>query len=156
MIIPNGRVVPLRPRPLPATRGKRPAAPTDRGTLMGTTPGDERVIQGVMDQWKAAVDAHEPEQVADCFTEDAIFQGMHPYSVGRLGVAAYYASQPMGMKAAYKILETRRLAEGLVLGYLWVDFSYTDKATLGVHLGVLATRTADGWRLAHYQVSYLA
>jgi hypothetical protein len=43
-----------------------------------------------------------------------------------------------------------------VLGYLWVDFSYTDKATLGVHLGVLATRTAGGWRLAHYQVSYLA
>ena len=54
----------------------------------------------------------------------------------------YYASQPMGMQAAYKVLETRRLAEGLVLGYLWVDFSYTDKATLGVHLGVLATRTA--------------
>jgi hypothetical protein len=60
------------------------------------------------------------------------------------------------MQAAYKILETRRLAEGLVLGYLRVDFSYTDKAALGVHLGVLATRTADGWRLAHYQVSYLA
>ena len=96
---------------------------------MGTTPGDERAIQAVMDRWKAAVDAHEPEQVADCFTEDAIFQGMHPYSVGRPGVAAYYASQPIGMRAAYKVLETRRPAEGLVLGYLWVDFSFTDKAT---------------------------
>ena len=123
---------------------------------MGTTPGDERVIQGVMDRWKAAVDAHEPEQVAGCFTEDAIFQGMRPYSVGRQGVTDYYASQPMGMQAAYKVLETRRLAEGLVLGYLWVDLSFTDKATLGVHLGVLATRAADGWLLAHYQVSYLA
>jgi hypothetical protein len=80
---------------------------------------------------------------------------MHPYSVGRRGVAAYYASQPIGMRAAYRVLETRRLAEGLVLGYLWVDFSFTDKATLGVHLGVLATRAADGWLLAHYQVSYL-
>jgi uncharacterized protein (TIGR02246 family) len=123
---------------------------------MGITPGDEQVIRGVMDRWKAAVDAHEPAEVAGCFTEDAIFQGMHPYSVGRPGVEAYYASQPMGMQAAYKVLETRRLAEGLVLGYLWVDFSFTDKPTLGVHLGVLATRTADGWRLAHYQVSYLA
>jgi hypothetical protein len=81
---------------------------------------------------------------------------MHPYSVGRPGVAAYYASQPIGMRAAYKVLETRRPAEGLVLGYLWVDFSFTDKATLGVHLGVLASRAADGWLLAHYQVSYLA
>ena len=98
----------------------------------------------------------QPAEVAGCFTEDAIFQGMHPYSVGRPGVEAYYASQPMGMQAAYKVLETRRLAEGLVLGYLWVDFSFTDKATLGVHLGVLATRAGDGWLLAHYQVSYLA
>jgi uncharacterized protein (TIGR02246 family) len=122
---------------------------------MGTTTDDEQVIRGVMDWWKAAVDAHEPAQVADCFTEDAIFQGMHPYTVGRQGVTEYYASQPMGMKAAYKILETRRLAEGLVLGYLGVDFSFTDKATLGVYLSVVATRTAGGWRLAHYQVSYL-
>jgi uncharacterized protein (TIGR02246 family) len=122
---------------------------------MGTTPGDEQVIRDVMDRWKAGVDAHEPAEVAGCFTEDAIFQGMRPYSVGRRGVTDYYASQPMGMQAAYKVLETRRLAEGLVLGYLWVDFSYTDKATLGVHLGVLATRTPEGWRLAHYQVSYL-
>ena len=36
------------------------------------------------------------------------------------------------------------------------DFSFTDKATLGVHLSVLATRAADGWLLSHYQVSYLA
>jgi uncharacterized protein (TIGR02246 family) len=125
--------------------------------MMGTTTtDDEQVIRGVMDRWKAAVDAHQPEQVADCFTEDAIFQGMHPYTVGRPGVTEYYASQPMGMKAAYTILETRRLAEGLVLGYLDVDFSFTDRPTLGVHLSVIATGTAGGWRLAHYQVSYLA
>ena len=36
-----------------------------------------------MDRWKAGVDAHEPAEVAGCFTEDAIFQGMRPYSVGR-------------------------------------------------------------------------
>ena len=86
---------------------------------MGTTSEDEQVIRGVMDRWKAGVDAHEPAEVAGCFTEDAIFQGMHPYSVGRRGVAAYYASQPLGMKAAYRIDETRRLAEGVLLGYRW-------------------------------------
>jgi uncharacterized protein (TIGR02246 family) len=123
--------------------------------MMSTSTDDEQVIRAVMDRWKTAVDAHEPERVADCFTEDAVFQGMHPYSVGRPGVAAYYASQPIGMQAAYKILETRRLADGLVLGYLSVDFSFTDKPTLAVHLGVVATRAADGWLLAHYQVSYL-
>jgi uncharacterized protein (TIGR02246 family) len=123
---------------------------------MGTSGDDEQVIRAVMDRWRAAVDAHEPEQVAGCFTADAIFQGMHPYSVGRQGVTAYYASQPLGMKAAYGIDETRRLADGVVLGYLSVDFSFPDdKPTLSVHLSVVATRTADGWQLAHYQVSYL-
>jgi uncharacterized protein (TIGR02246 family) len=140
-------------RPLETLSG---GAGRRQGAKVGTTSEDEQAIREVMDRWKAGVDAHEPAEVAGCFTEDAIFQGMRPYSVGRQGVTDYYASQPMGMRAAYKVLETRRLAEGLVLGYLWVDFSYTDKATLGVHLGVLATRTADGWRLAHYQVSYLA
>jgi hypothetical protein len=44
-------------------------------------PGTE-VLRGVLDQWKAGVDAHEPQTVAALFTEDAIFQGLHPYSVG--------------------------------------------------------------------------
>jgi hypothetical protein len=53
--------------------------------------------------------------VASYFTEDAIFQGLRPYRVGRQGVAEYYASQPLGLAAAYQILETRRPAEDLVL-----------------------------------------
>ena len=38
-----------------------------------------------MDRWKAGVDAHEPAAVAACFTEDAVFQGMRPYSVDGRG-----------------------------------------------------------------------
>jgi hypothetical protein len=33
------------------------------------------VLRGALDQWRAGVDAHEPEKVAAVFTEDAIFQG---------------------------------------------------------------------------------
>jgi hypothetical protein len=35
----------------------------------------ETILRGVLDQWKATVDAHEPKQAAGYFTEDAIFQG---------------------------------------------------------------------------------
>jgi hypothetical protein len=116
---------------------------------------DEEILRGVLDQWKAAVGAHRPEQVASCFTEDAIFQGLRPYSVGRQGVADYYASQPLGLAAAYQILETRRPAEDLVLGYLSVAFSFADRPTLEVYLSVLLTQTRDGWQISHYQVSRL-
>jgi uncharacterized protein (TIGR02246 family) len=116
---------------------------------------DETILRDVLDGWKAAVDAHEPEKVAARFTEDAIFQGLHPYSVGRAGVAAYYASQPLGMTADYRVLETRRLGEGLVLGYLAVDFGFPDRPTLSVNLSVVVKRLGEGWAIAHYQVSLL-
>jgi uncharacterized protein (TIGR02246 family) len=113
----------------------------------------ESVLRGVLDRWQAAVDAHEPERVAAVFTQDAIFQGTHPYSVGPQGVAVYYASQPVGMKARHRVLEVRRPADDLVLGYLDVEFTFVDKQPLPVHLGVLLKRDAGTWHICHYQVS---
>jgi uncharacterized protein (TIGR02246 family) len=124
---------------------------------MGTpsTISNETALRDVLDRWKTHVDAHEPERIAAVFTEVALFQGLHPYSVGRRGVAEYYASQPLGMTADYEILETRRFADDLVLGYLRVLFALTDRPTLTVYISVLARQTPDGWLLDHYQVSKL-
>jgi uncharacterized protein (TIGR02246 family) len=110
------------------------------------------VISDVMDRWKDAVDAHDPERVASNFTEDAIFQGLKPYGVGRDSIARYYDSQPIGLKAEYEVLETRQLAEDLALGYLSVDFSFADRPAINVNLSVLV----KGDLIAHYQVSRLA
>jgi uncharacterized protein (TIGR02246 family) len=120
---------------------------------MTAAPASEDVLRGVLDQWQSAVDAHEPERVAACFTEDAIFQGLHPYSVGRAGVAEYYDGQPAGMTAAYQILETRRIAPDAVLGYLAVDFGFTDGRVLTVHLTVIVQQAGGQWRIRHYHVS---
>lgn len=125
------------------------------GDAMRSNADDEAMLRDVLDRWKSAVDAHEPERVAVVFTEDAVFQGLHPYTVGRQGVADYYASQPLGMKAEYQILQTRRLAPDVVLGYLGVEFSFTDRPPLPVFLGVLAIRAPEGDKIAHYQVSKL-
>ena len=119
------------------------------------TADSETILRGVLDGWKAAVDKHRPDQVAAHFTDDAIFQGLRPYSVGRPGIAAYYDSQPLGLTAEYRILETRRLSDDLVLGYLSVDFSFTDRPTINVYLGILLKRTGTGWAIAFYQVSKL-
>ena len=113
------------------------------------------MLDAVLTRWKAAVDAHQPEHVAALFTTDAIFQGLHPYTVGPAGVAEYYAAQPTGMTAVYTLRETRALSDGLVLGYLTVDFGFSDRATLTVYLSVIIRRDAGAWRIAHYQVSRL-
>ncbi|MDG6101381.1 hypothetical protein Daura_40045 [Dactylosporangium aurantiacum] len=117
---------------------------------------DEAILRGVLDRWRAGIGAHQPEAVAACFTTDAIFQGLHPYGVGRPAVAAYYAAQPLGLAADYRIMETRRFADDLVLGYLAVDFTFTDgRPPLAVSLGVLVRRVGDDWYINHYQVSRL-
>jgi uncharacterized protein (TIGR02246 family) len=117
---------------------------------------EAQILRTVLDRWKSAVDAHEPDRVAECFTDDAIFQGLQPYTVGRAGVAAYYEHQPLGLTAEYDIREIRRLADDLVFGYLEVKFGFTDRPALTVNLGVLLRRVGDGWLIGHYQVSRLA
>jgi hypothetical protein len=51
--------------------------------LKVNSKSDEMVLRDVFDRWKGAVDAPEPQNVAATFTSDAIFQGLHPYGVGR-------------------------------------------------------------------------
>jgi uncharacterized protein (TIGR02246 family) len=113
----------------------------------------EQVIREVLDAWQSGIDAHEPDRVAQVFTEDAIFQGLRPYSVGRVGVHDYYASQPLGMTVRYRILATRNPADGVVLGYTQADFTFADGTGISLNLSVLVTRTSEGWQIAHYQVS---
>jgi SnoaL-like domain len=112
-------------------------------------------LEDILPRWKAGVDAHQPAEVAALFTEDAIFQGLHPYGVGPAAIAEYYASQPPGMVADYEVLETRGPAEGLIVGYLRVAFTFTDREPLNVYLGMLLEKVGGGWRIGHYQVTRL-
>ncbi|TDD59234.1 hypothetical protein E1263_15770 [Kribbella antibiotica] len=104
-----------------------------------------------LDRWAAGIAAHDPKAVAALFTEDAIFQGLHPYGVGRDAVAEYYDSQPLGLTATYDVLETRHLSDELTLLYLTVDFAFTDRPTITVNLSILLHQGL----IAHYQVSRL-
>ncbi|GAA1553093.1 SgcJ/EcaC family oxidoreductase [Kribbella lupini] len=113
------------------------------------------ILTTVANQWRAAVNAHDPKLVASYFTPDAIFQGLHPYSVGPEGVAEYYAAQPLGMTADYTVLETRQLTDDLILGYLTVDFAFVDRPTKTVNLALLLKKTPEAWQITHYQVSLL-
>jgi uncharacterized protein (TIGR02246 family) len=116
---------------------------------------DTDALRDALDRWKAGIDAQEPERVADVFTEDAIFQGLRPYRVGRQGVIDYYASQPSGMTVDYEILQTRSLGPDRVLGYVHADFVFPDRPTTSVFIGVVIEHNRGGWSIAYYQASRL-
>lgn len=52
------------------------------------------------------------------------------------------------MTAVYRILESRRLSDDLVLGYLGIDFSFADRPTLNVYLGVVVKQVGQGWSIS--------
>ena len=116
---------------------------------------DTEILRGVLDEWKRGIDAHEPQTVAAVFAQNAVFQGLRPYSVGRDGVVSYYDSQPVGMTVSYRILETRRPTAELVVGYVRADFALPDRPTVSLNLGVVVTHSNDGWRILQYQASPL-
>lgn len=116
-------------------------------------PDTDTLLRELLDEWKAGVDGHDPDRVAAVFTEDAIFQGLQPHSVGRRGVYAYYDSQPVGLTVDYRFHETRRPASGVALGYLRADFTLPDGTAVPLNLSVLATLGPEGWRISFYQVS---
>jgi len=111
------------------------------------------VVREVLDRWQAGIAAHRPDQVAAVFTEDAIFQGLRPYTVGRQGVFDYYESQPVGLTVDYRINEIREPADGVVLAYARADFTRPDGEVISLNLSVLVTQGDTGWQIAHYQVS---
>jgi uncharacterized protein (TIGR02246 family) len=113
---------------------------------------DEAVLRPVLDAWRQAINAHEPAEVAELFTEDAVFQGLQPYAVGPAAVEKYYAGQPAGMTAGYRVLKATRLGDDVVLGWVAADFTIGAEIRR-VNLTVVVRRTGSGWRIAHYHVS---
>lgn len=64
-------------------------------------------------------------------------------------MAAYYGSQPPDLTAAYRLLETRRLAREVILRYVSVEFSFTDRAPLELNFTVVIRRDFDAWQFVH-------
>jgi uncharacterized protein (TIGR02246 family) len=117
-------------------------------------PDTERIIEKVLAEWKAGVDSHDAARVAAVFTDDAIFQGLHPHTIGRQGVLDYYDAQPAGLSVEFSFHATRRPADNVALGYLRTDFARPDGKVIPLNLSVLLDRGGDErWRISFYQVS---
>lgn len=116
--------------------------------------GMTRIGNGVLQKWATAIAEHRPSDAASDFTEDAIFQGFdETHTVGRAGVFAYYAKQPVGLTASFRILQLRQISTDALLGYIDVDFTRPDGTVIPVHLTAMLRSDSDEWQISHYHVS---
>jgi len=121
---------------------------------MTTIDSIDGIANSVLTEWADGIRDHEPDRVASRFTEDAVFQGFDSvHTVGRAGVSAYYAKQPVGLTARFEIVERRQPSDGVVVAYSLVDFTRPDGAVIPVHLTVVLESAAEGWLISHYHVS---
>jgi hypothetical protein len=113
-----------------------------------------RIATGVLKRWAAAIEEYRPSEVAAAFTQDAIFQGFdEAHVVGRAAVAAYYAKQPPGLTASFRILELRQITSNDLLVYSDVDFTRPDATVIPVHLTAVLRNAGGQWQISHYHVS---
>jgi uncharacterized protein (TIGR02246 family) len=116
--------------------------------------GQDGLVTATLSAWADGIRAHEPQDVAAVFTEDAVFQGFDPtHVVGRAGIAGYYAKQKVGLTAAFHITERRRIAADVLVAYVRVDFSPPDAPVIPVHLTAVLRLTDGAWLISHYHVS---
>ncbi|WP_431245526.1 SgcJ/EcaC family oxidoreductase [Leifsonia xyli] len=118
--------------------------------------GSEQILDATLQSWAADILAHEPERVAAAFTEDAVFQGFdRTHTVGRTGIAAYYAKQPIGLSAAYRVREVESLGDDAFAAFIDVDFTRPPAEVIPTHLTLVLVRAGAEWLIRHYHVSKL-
>ena len=112
------------------------------------------ILENTLATWADGIREHHPELVASLFTDDAVFQGFdRTHTVGLRGITAYYAKQPVGLSAAYRVQELTPLSEDAFLAFVDVDFTRPDGEVVPTHLTLALVRSGDGWRIRHYHVS---
>jgi uncharacterized protein (TIGR02246 family) len=114
----------------------------------------DEAVTSVLDGWQDAIAQGDPGLVATHFTEDALFQGLRPeHTIGRAGVAEYYAAQRAGLRAAYETLRSQRLDDLTILTYQHVVFTVAEEVVADAHLTVVLRRSQGTWLIGHYHVS---
>ncbi|MGO4592261.1 SgcJ/EcaC family oxidoreductase [Leifsonia sp. 2TAF2] len=115
------------------------------------------VLEEILHDWAESIRTHHADVVAAAFTTDAVFQGFdRTHAVGRAGIAAYYEKQPLGLTAAYRVLETRAIGEEAFVAFVDVDFTRPDGEVIPTHLTLVVVRDQGEWLIQQYHVSKIA
>ncbi|MET9603616.1 SgcJ/EcaC family oxidoreductase [Streptomyces sp. NPDC006512] len=114
------------------------------------------VLADILEEWRAAFDAHKADEITALFAEDALFQGLSPQLLeGRAQIRTYYENVPPGTTAAVEVLHSRTVAADALAGFATVTFTDPAKGPLPVRLSVAAQHLGGAWRIRQYHVSRL-
>ncbi|MDX3097012.1 SgcJ/EcaC family oxidoreductase [Streptomyces sp. ME01-24h] len=111
-------------------------------------------MREVVSRWKAAFDGHRPDEMAELFTSDALFQGFGPETTaGRDAVRAYYEAVTEDRWADVGNVQGYRIGDQVAGGFADVVFRGAAGWEASVHLSLVLQREGDAWLIRAYHVS---
>jgi uncharacterized protein (TIGR02246 family) len=114
-------------------------------------------MRDVLDLWKAAFDGHQPEVMAELFTNDALFQGFGPEVIaGRDAVRDYYAAVADNRSADVDLLHTYTIGDQAAGGFADVTFRDPTGWTAPVHMSLVLQFEDGAWKIRQYHVSRIS
>ncbi|WUD76659.1 SgcJ/EcaC family oxidoreductase [Streptomyces sp. NBC_00510] len=111
-------------------------------------------MRETLSRWKAAFDGHRPDEMAELFTADALFQGFGPdTTAGRDAVRAYYEAVTEDRWADVGKVQGYRVGDQVAGGFADVVFRGAEGWEAAVHLSLVLQREGDDWLIRAYHVS---
>lgn len=112
-------------------------------------------IESVLDAWKAAFDAGDPQAIASLYTADAMFiGGIGGVHVGRRSIEDYFEKNSSPSIVAFRDVQTRAIADQVVLVSMIGAISREGGEPRDFRFLQTHVRTADGWRIAGHHGSH--
>ncbi|WP_329042662.1 SgcJ/EcaC family oxidoreductase [Streptomyces sp. NBC_00178] len=113
-------------------------------------------LEEVLARWKHAFDSHRPDEMADLFTQDALFQGFGPsVTTGRDAVRSYYRAVADGRRADVVPLHSYTIGPGVTCGFADVTVTGGARPEVRMRMSLVVQRDDEGWKIRQYHVSRL-
>lgn len=111
--------------------------------------------ESIVDAWKAAFDAGDPQAIARLYTADAVFiGGIGGVHVGRQSIADYFEQNASPSTVAFRDVQIRAVTDQVVLVSMIGTISREGGEPRGFRFLQTQVRTADGWRIAGHHGSH--
>lgn len=114
-----------------------------------------REVEAVIEAWKAAFDAGDPQRIASLYTPDAMFiGGIGGVHIGRRSIEGYFEQNAAPSSVAFRDIKTRSIDDQVVLVSMIGAITREGGEPRDFRFLQTHVRTVNGWQIAGHHGSH--
>ena len=112
-------------------------------------------VEKVLEAWKAAFDAGDPQGIASLYTPDAMFiGGIGGVHIGRRSIESYFEENAAPSSVVFRDVQAHAITDQVVLASMIGAIARKGSEPGDFRFLQTYVRTADGWRIAGHHGSH--